>query len=232
MRTRRALAAVALVGLAGLLGSLWELDAVMDWLRHARPVPFFAAMTVLTSLGVPPTPFFVVAGASFGVGVGLAGSLVATAVSLVANYVVALGGLRPRVEVLLRRFGQSLPAVGEAGGRALRFTVLVKLAPGPVLLKNYLLAVAGVPFAPYFAVSMVVSGAYAVALVVLGESVPDHHLGRAVPAAVLLALVAAAGLWWRRARRARPARDVQAAEALPPENELGEALDAPARRVG
>src|SRR5512142_1032311 len=116
MRTRRALAAVALVGLAGLLGSLWELDAVMDWLRHARPVPFFAAMTVLTSLGVPPTPFFVVAGASFGVGVGLAGSLVATAVSLVANYVVALGGLRPRVEVLLRRFGQSLPAVGEAGG--------------------------------------------------------------------------------------------------------------------
>jgi uncharacterized membrane protein YdjX (TVP38/TMEM64 family) len=230
MRRRRALTVVALAGLVVLLWSAWELDAVMAWLHHARPVPFFAAMAVLTSLGAPPTPFLVVAGASFGVGVGLAGSLLATAVSLWVNYAVARGGLRPRVEALLRRFGQGLPSLGEAQGRAraVRFTLLVKLAPGPVLLKNYLLAVAGVPFAPYFAVSMLVSGAYAVALVVLGDSVLDHQLERALPAALVLATAAALGLWWRQRRRAGLER---ASAGLPPENE-GEPLEDPVRRVG
>lgn len=228
MWSRRALTVIALAGLVVLLWSAWELDAVMAWLHHARPVPFFAAMAVLTSLGAPPTPFLVVAGASFGVGVGLAGSLLATAVSLWVNYAVARGGLRPRVEALLRRWGQAWPSPGESQGRALRFTLLVKLAPGPVLLKNYLLAVAGVPFAPYFAVSMLVSGAYAVALVVLGDSVLDHQLERALPAALVLATAAALGLWWRQRRRAGLAR---ASAGLPPENE-GEPVEAPVRRVG
>jgi uncharacterized membrane protein YdjX (TVP38/TMEM64 family) len=206
MWTRRATTVVAVAGLALLLWAVWDRDALMTWMREARPLPYFAVMGLLTVVGAPITPFFVVAGATFGVGLALLGSGLALAGSLAVSYWLARGRLRPRLVSVLRRFGRELPDFGEPGRNALRFTLTVKCAPGvPAFLKNYVLATAGVPFALYFGVSLLITGAYGAALIVLGESLLEHDLGRALPSAAVLA-VAALGLWaWLR-RRARGRR--------------------------
>lgn len=87
----------------------------------------------------------------------------------------------------------------EAAGTARR---LIKLAPGvPGFVKNYGLGAARVPFVIYFTVSMLISGAYAAALIVLGESLFEHELGRGT-IAVLVAAVLALVLWWALLRQA------------------------------
>jgi uncharacterized membrane protein YdjX (TVP38/TMEM64 family) len=206
MWMRRALTVVALAGLALLLWVLWDRDALLTWMREARPLPYFAVMCLVTTVGAPITPFFIVAGATFGVGLGLLGSGLALAGSLAVSYWLARGRLRPLLVSALRRFGRELPDFGEAGKNALRFTLTVKFAPGvPAFLKNYILATAGVPFGLYFGMSILITGAYGAALIVLGESMLEHDLGRALPTAVVVA-AATLGLWWWVRRRARDAR--------------------------
>jgi uncharacterized membrane protein YdjX (TVP38/TMEM64 family) len=204
---RRALTVAALAGLALLIWRVWDHDAVLAWMRQASPVPYFTAMALLTVIGVPVTPLFVVAGATFGAPVGLVGSGLALAASLAMSYRIARGRLRPWLESLLRRFGSELPDFGEAGRNALRFTLMVKLTPGlPAFVKNYGLAAAGVPFPTYLGVSMLVTGAYAAALVLFGESLFEHDFGPTLVVAAVVALVGGLGALWVRRRRGRVAR--------------------------
>ena len=85
----------------------------------------------------------------------------------------------------------------------MRFALLVKLAPGvPAFVKNYALGLAGVPFGLYFGLSMAITGVYAAALVVLGESVFDHN-PRADDIAVAIVVVLGLGVWWLRRRQSR-----------------------------
>lgn len=195
---KRILAVLAVAGVALLLWSVWEHLALMDKIERARPLQFFAVMTVLPALGVPITPFFILAGASFGVRLGLIGSGLALAANLAGCYWLARR-LRPFFESLLRRFGFELPDL--ANRSPARFAVAVKVAPGvPAFVKNYALGLAGVPFGLYFGLSMLMTGVYAALLVVLGESLLEHNRGRAfwaVVAVVALALI----LWLRRRRR-------------------------------
>lgn len=192
---------LALAGMVYLLWSAWDHEAFLRWKEEAGPVPFFAAMAVLPAIGFPVTPFFILAGATFGVVLGLGGSLLALLVNFSLCFWLARSGLRPRISRLLERFGVDLPDFQAGHQRALRFVLTVKLAPGvPAFAKNYLLGAVGVPFAMYLTVSMLVTGVYAAAFVVLGESVLEHDMDRAVVAVVVIALVALA-LWWIRRRR-------------------------------
>jgi uncharacterized membrane protein YdjX (TVP38/TMEM64 family) len=198
------LTVIALVALALLLWTVWDGAAVAAWKQEARPLPYFAVMCLVTAVGAPVTPFFVVAGATFGVGLGLLGSGLALAGSLIASYWVARGWLRPRLASMLRRYGREFPDLAEPGRKRVRFALTVKLAPAiPAVVKNYVLASAGVPFALYFGLSMLITGAYGAALVLLGDSLFEHDLGRALPGAIVVA-VAALGLWLLKRSRGRP----------------------------
>jgi uncharacterized membrane protein YdjX (TVP38/TMEM64 family) len=190
---------LAVAGLVLVSWWAWHTEAMMGWKLVAGPLPFFGAMAILPAVGLPVTPFFVLAGATFGVGLGLLGSGVALGVNLALCYAIARSGLRPRLESLLRRFEYELPQFEEVDRGALRFTLLVKVAPGaPAAVKTYLLGIVGVPFPLYFGASMLITGAYAVLCVVVGDSLFEHHVVRVLGAGVVVVALAAGFWWWRK----------------------------------
>lgn len=207
----KCLMGLALAGMVYLLWSAWDHESFLRWKEQAGPVPFFAAMAVLPAVGFPVTPFFILAGATFGVAVGLGGSMLALLANFSLCYWLARSGMRPGITRLLERFDIDVPDFEDGRRRALRFLLTVKLMPGvPAFAKNYLLGAVGVPFAMYLGVSMLVTGVYAAAFVVLGESVLEHDADRAVVAVVVIVLVAVA-LWWLR-RRTRPVASAKRSE--------------------
>jgi len=179
----------------------WNRGLVTKWKEEARPLPFFTGMAIAPAIGLPISPLFVLAGATFGRRVALLGSAVALAANLTLCYWLARSGLRPWLVRLMRRFDYELPDFDRKYKGSWRFALMVKATPGiPQFVKNYALGVAGVPFALYFASSMLVSGAYGVVLIVLGESLFRHDLARSIGIAVAV-IVLCAGIWWWRRRR-------------------------------
>jgi uncharacterized membrane protein YdjX (TVP38/TMEM64 family) len=191
--------AVVVITLAALLWWGWRLPAFQSWKAEASPIPFFTVMALLPALGIPIAPFFVLAGATFGIRLGLAGSAAALAVNLLLCHRIGRGRLRTGVARALTRFGYELPAFEGQKAGAVRFTLLVRLTPGlPHFAKNYLLVLAGVPLPMYLLVSSSITGAYGAALIIFGESAFHHDL-RGLVLPVLVAGVGALGLWaWRR----------------------------------
>jgi uncharacterized membrane protein YdjX (TVP38/TMEM64 family) len=161
-------------------------------------LPFFIAMVLLPAVGVPTTSLLILAGASFGVAGGLAISLSGLALNAALCFWLARR-LRPSLERLFRRFETELPDVSEREEGMLRFVLGVKVAPGvPMAVKNYTLGMSGVSFRLYFLVTMLFTGVYAIALVVVGESLLTHQPSKAVIALVVLAVLAAAIVVFRR----------------------------------
>jgi uncharacterized membrane protein YdjX (TVP38/TMEM64 family) len=174
----------------------------MAWKRDASPLLFFGAMALLPALGMPATPFFVLAGTTFGVKVGLVGTAAALTSNVAIVYWIGRSGMRTVLERLLRRFGYDLPDFDHSGKGAARFTLAIKLAPAlPSALKNYVLGMVGVPFLLYFGLSMLISGSYAATLVVLGESLMEHDLGTAAVVVGALLVLGLAIWWWQKKHR-------------------------------
>jgi len=201
---RRIISTLGLIVMAVLgwhLWNSWDQTAIED-LTEDNPLVFFGLMALLPALGFPATPFYLVAGASYETGFGLAGTLTAVALNLSLCYWIARSGLRPVVRKLLTRAGIRFPEVKEKN--EFKFAVLVKLTPGvPVFAKNYLLGLADIPFKIYFPVSMVIAGIYAASFVILGESMLERDPWKAVGVGAFLALIGGAVFWWRRRMRLR-----------------------------
>jgi uncharacterized membrane protein YdjX (TVP38/TMEM64 family) len=193
---QRGVAIAALAAVVYAVWSAWDRELFAAWKQEAGPLPYFIGMAILPAIGVPMTPLFVIAGAAFGRRIGLIGSVLALAAHFTLCYWIAHGRMRPLFQSLLGRFEYELPDFGKAGKRAGRFTLMMRLAPGlPSVVKTYALGMTGVPFGPYFALSMLISGLYAAAFVVFGESVLEHRPGRALLPLAVVAVIAL-GLWW------------------------------------
>jgi len=190
--------ALLLLLVAAAVWFAWDREAVRAWKEGASPLAFFTAMAILPAFGVPLTPFYIIAGATFGLRLGLLISAFAVAFNLAISYFVAQHALRDWLQRLMQRFDYEFPDF-ERGKGALRFTLLVKLTPGvPMFLKNYLLGMSGVPFGIYLGTSLFTAALYAVPLMALGNSLFQHDSKRAW-LAVTLVLTAAIIAWvWRR----------------------------------
>lgn len=201
---RRAGIAVLVVGLGYVMISIWDRDALVSWMSTVSPVLFFLAMAVLPAIGVPLSPFMIVSGAIFGVWLGLIVSIAAIAINLCLGYAIAQSKLRPRLESLFERFGYKVPDFTAGGRSAWRFATAIKLTPAlPSFAKMYVLAVTAVPFPIYFGVSLGISGAFAVAWIVLGDSLLAHDVNHTTVAAIAIAALAVvAVMWWRKRRNA------------------------------
>jgi uncharacterized membrane protein YdjX (TVP38/TMEM64 family) len=197
-------------GLAYVIISVWDRDVLVRWMTEATPVPFFLAMALLPAIGAPLSPFLVLAGASFGVWLGLVGTVVAIALNLVICYAIAHSKLRPRLQALFERFDYKVPDFTAGGPRAWRFAAAMKLTPAlPAFAKTYILAVTAVPFPIYFTVSLAITMLFAVAWLVLGDSLLAHNVDRSTVAVLaILALVIVGLRWWYKRR------DISADDAL------------------
>jgi uncharacterized membrane protein YdjX (TVP38/TMEM64 family) len=197
---RRAGVAALVAGVAYLVILIWDREAFVSWMSEAHPVPFFIAMAVLPAIGAPLSPLLLLAGATFGVRIGLVGTVAALALNLCICYAIAQSQLRPRFTAMLERFDYELPDFAAGGRKAWRFATAMKLTPAlPAFAKTYGLAVTGVPFPIYFGVSMIVSSLFAVAWIVLGDSLLEHELGRSAWAAIAgLVLLVIALRWWKK----------------------------------
>ncbi|XSG84882.1 MAG: TVP38/TMEM64 family protein [Methylohalobius sp. ZOD2] len=194
-----------IIGLAGVaitfaLGVwvwfFWDQESFSAWQKEAGPVPFFIALAVLPAVGFPTTPFYLLAGATYGTVVALTGAALSLAINLTLCYWVAHSGLRRLLARWLARTRYELPAVRP--DQALLFTLLVKLMPGiPTFVKNYLLGVSGVRFPLYFLVSFTFTLVYGAVFIELGESLYEHDFSQAVGAVSALAVLAFVLGWFR-----------------------------------
>lgn len=196
---RKGLLLVALLALAWAIWVSADRGAIAEWKSEAGPVPFFISLAVLPAIGFPTTPFFVLAGALYGVWTALIGCAIAIAANQALCYWISRSGLRPWVERAMKRTRYRVPDFAGSRAGAMRFTLLLRIAPGlPTFLKNYVLGLAGVPFWIYFWVSFLFTGLYAVSFIVLGESIFDRDYGTAGAAVGVLAVLGGAVAYYRR----------------------------------
>jgi uncharacterized membrane protein YdjX (TVP38/TMEM64 family) len=199
-RFMQALALTAIVGVCAWVWLAWDHESFARWQEEAGPLPFFVALAIMPAFGLPTTPFYLLAGATFGTGLALAGSAASLAVNLALCYWIARSGVRPRLKRWLEGRGHRLPVV--TPGREYRFALVMKLMPGvPTFMKNYLICLSGVPFAVYFTVAFIFTFLYAAAFIVLGDSLYEQDFSDTAWALGGLAVLGLGG--WYLYRRAK-----------------------------
>ena len=159
--------------------ALWNWEAFFEWKRQVGYIPFFVGLALLPLLGVPTTPLFVIAGATFTPVAALAGCGMSIAVNLALSHWLANRWMRRFVQRLMRQWEIEWPAHDER--QALRFLLLFRLTPGiPTFIKNYATAMSEVSFRTYLGVSWVITFLYALGFVIMGDSLVNHSLGEAL----------------------------------------------------
>lgn len=138
-------------GVLLMVAGAWFLD--LEWL-HAQAQSLngwivILLLLLLPLLGVPASILYVVGGAKFGHGWGLVVAAGAISFHLTASWWIARGWLKRPLAALLQRFGSAQPRVPE--GEYVPVCLLVAFTPGvSYTFKNYFLALADVPFRPFF----------------------------------------------------------------------------------
>ncbi len=195
------------------LGRKLPVAEVVEAIGDLGAVPFFVGMALLPVVGFPVTPFYLLAGATFGVWGSLAGTAASQAANLAISYWVARRYLRKPVERLVRSANYIIPEVAPRNHVA--FTVLVKITPGPPnFLKSFLLGLARIPFKLFLVVSWPITMSYAVGVIIFGDSLVERDWSQAVIGLVLMAaflvgIRVAAGIYRRQRGEPDPVKSLK-----------------------
>ncbi len=182
-------AGAAACGIAGVIFLFVAYDPSV-WLsfvvnENTKPVLFVILMSVLPVLGFPISIFLVLAGVKFGIALGVLVAAMTMPVHLILSFLVAHSLFRRNLERILKRGGYRLPRVEK--DRALPFTLFFAAVPGPpYAVKNYFLAMSGIPFRYYMAVNGPVQLAIFVPFIGLGGSAAGMNFWLASAFALLL----------------------------------------------
>jgi len=177
------------------------LDQGLAWIRTVGPTAFFFAMAVFPAFGFPLSVFSLTAGPVFGPQLGLPLVSLLVVLSIVANlaltYWLSRYAFRPALERIVTWMGYSMPKVSAEDHLSL--AVMVRVTPGPpFFVQSYLLGLAGVRFSTYMWVSSLAAGAYAVAIVLFGDSLATGRGKMAIIAVSGLIFLSVAISWIRR----------------------------------
>lgn len=176
--------------------------AVPDYLGEIDPFVLIALMAILPMGGFSIGVLYLVAGVRFGPLWG--GAVVAgvTAVHLLLSHWIGRGLLRGPIERFLKKRRYQFPAVPK--GEEVGFSVLGALIPGlPYFVRNYLLALSGIPLRVYFWVCLPVYVLRSYLVIFLGDYSTDPSNTRLVTlgAFYVLKLAVCGYVIWRLRRR-------------------------------
>lgn len=137
-------------------------------MERLRPVAVIPLMALLPIVGFPIAIVYLVAGARFGPGVGGLVVAAVTAVHLVGSHFIARSVLRAPLERWIAKRHQHLPEVPE--DEQLMVCVIGALVPGlPYVVRNYLLALAGIRLKIFFWVCLPIYVARSYVTILLGN---------------------------------------------------------------
>lgn len=144
---------VALVTIVGSLPTDYAMMALKNWISGLGvwgPVAFVLVYIVGTVLFVPGTILTLVAGAMFGLGVGMVTASIGSTVGASLAFLISRYVARDKIAVMAgrnRRFGAIDQAIADGGWK---IVALLRLSPvTPFTLENYLYGLTRIHFWPY-----------------------------------------------------------------------------------
>lgn len=156
MRWIVGLAALMIVGLTiALFLEFGWWGEIMELMQAVDPVLALLLMAVLPLFGFSIGVVYVIAGVKFGlVGGGLA-IVAVTAVHLLGTHWIARSFLEKKLRRFLKKKHHAMPHAPD--GAEMSLAAMVALVPGPpYFLRNYTLALSGIPLRRYFWVCLVI----------------------------------------------------------------------------
>lgn len=146
------------------------------WMRQLPWPMFYLAVAVLPFAFFPISLLYLSAGAVHGIWLSLAGIIVAMAVNISLSYWLASGPLHDWIARWFARRGRALPAL--PAGEHVWAVLVVRFTPAfPLIVQNYLLGLARVPFWKYFWVSLAAETVVALGYIFAGEALTENHPG-------------------------------------------------------
>ncbi|HQU08372.1 MAG: hypothetical protein B7X06_00110 [Verrucomicrobia bacterium 21-51-4] len=147
-------------------------DAVREFLENViriHPSFFLIALALLPALGMPISPICVLGAAIYGVPMALTFGFFGVVLNLLLTYFLSTQLIRAWLVQFLAKRGHHVWAV--PAGDGWRAVLLVRFMPViPVAVQSYLLGLAGVPFKPFFWVSLPIETLYMAAFVMTAGS--------------------------------------------------------------
>lgn len=167
--------------------------------------PAFAALLILPLIGFPLSVLALAAGLRFGLGPALLLMTPALAFHLVFSFFAARRWLKQPLLRWLARYDFTLPRAPD--GESLSVALLVNLVPGPpYFVKNYLLAIAELPFRSYFFAGLFANLLNTSMGILAGDFFRHMNLqGGAILTAYVLVISVVCGRLIRHLRRLAPA---------------------------
>lgn len=143
-------------------------STVTDWIAELNPLAVIPAMALLPIAGFPIAIVYLIAGARFGPLVGGVIVTFATAIHLLGTYAIARSFLRAPLQRFIEKRHARLPEI-PVDEQAL-VCVIAALVPGlPYVVRNYLMALAGVRLKYFFWVCLPIYVARSYVTILMGD---------------------------------------------------------------
>ncbi len=165
-----------------------EIAAFMNYVlrEETHPGLFLLMFVVLPPIGFPISAFLVLIGAKFGAWAGVLIMAAGIPIHLLVAFFVAHSFLRAMIRRYLEKIDYELPEVPQ--DKVVWFSCFFMAVPGlSYTLKNYTLALSGVPFKYFFLSGYLIQAAMGIPFVIAGEALAGKSL--LLLAAVLIVLL-------------------------------------------
>ena len=171
--------------------SLW-IDQIVNSFKaisEGHPLFYFISLAVLPLIGFPVTPLYIAGGLIYGFPNAFFWGIPGVALNLLIVFLISQHYFRPALLGVIHRLGHKGWQIDPKENW--RFTLLVRATPGPpIALQNYLLALGGVRFWPFFIISLPVEAVHLTVFSLSAGSGTHGHYGLALTGLSLIAVLA------------------------------------------
>lgn len=204
-----------------MLNSVVDWPRLRDWMQHLNRSVLLLLSATLPLIGFSISLVYLVVGAVFGGPWGIVVVAGITAVHLLGSHWIGHGFLRERLKHWLQKHKKRFPEPPE--GEDVSVALMMALVPGPpYFVRNYLLAVSGIPLRTYFWVCWPIYVLRSCVVIFLGDLSADFNAKRmAILAAIFLTKVGiCAYILYRLRRRLQRAKEAKRPSRTPLQKRL------------